>query len=222
MDSHADTCAFGHNALVVQDTGKTVTVEGFDGSSKNASVKVATVAVAYDCPITFKVYILHFPQSLYIPGLTKHLINPFQLRQQGIKINDVPLIHTEASKRTDATHSIATEDGTLHIPMVLEGIMSGFTTRKPTWDEVNDKDEQETTHVQMTNTADWTPYSSTAAQEESTLRDAMNSDVDIRIYESRQISPLHLRGQCSGDMEDDLSLDTAETALETDVSEDGS
>ena len=94
MDSHADTCAFGGQAYMVQDTGDHVNVDGFVatiGSVKK--VPICTMAVAYDCPFTFNTYILFFPQSLYIKGMTTNLISPFQLRSFSITVNDVPLQH---------------------------------------------------------------------------------------------------------------------------------
>ena len=73
LDSHADTCAFGIGCLVVFDTGKLVSVGGFDqtlGSKQGAAI--ATIAVAYDCPITFQTYILFFHEALYIPTMETH------------------------------------------------------------------------------------------------------------------------------------------------------
>ena len=215
LDSHADTCAFGSNCLVVQDSGDSVRVQGYAGTAgKSHRAKIVTAAVAYECPTTFNTYILFFPQSLYIPTLETHLVCPYQMRQQGIQVNEVPLLHTKTSDRSPTTHSISTEDLQLHIPLELKGVMSGFETRKPTWKEVRDSQDNETIHVHMTNEAEWKPHSKTPAEEEAGLRAHLTNEYDIRIYESRQLSHLHLRGQDSGDSmivetvepEDDLSL----------------
>ena len=107
MDSHADTCAFGGQAYMVQDAGDHVNVDGFVatiGSVKK--VPICTMAVAYDCPFTFNTYILFFPQPLYIKGMTTNLISPFQLRSFGITVNDVPLQHLEPDERFTTQHSI--------------------------------------------------------------------------------------------------------------------
>ncbi len=80
LDSHADTCAFGKTCLVLGDTGRTVDVGGFKESVGVKDVKIAHAAVAYDCPITFKTYLLIFHEVLYIPDMEDHLGNPCQMR----------------------------------------------------------------------------------------------------------------------------------------------
>jgi len=130
LDSHADTCAFGKNCWLVNDTGQTVTVEGFNQQSMALNdVKVAEVAVAYDCPTTFKTFTLFFPQSLYIPSMEVHLANIFQMRNNGVIVNETPLLQLDPDKQTPDQHSILTKDPLMHIPLTLKGTMSGFTSR---------------------------------------------------------------------------------------------
>ena len=52
MDLHADTCAFGLCCKVIYDTGKRVSIEGYNGQStlRLKDIKIVLVAVAYDCP----------------------------------------------------------------------------------------------------------------------------------------------------------------------------
>ena len=58
LDSHADTTALGKGCVMLQDTGRTVTVEGFDDTIGSLNdVPIVTAAVAYDCPATYKTYI---------------------------------------------------------------------------------------------------------------------------------------------------------------------
>ncbi len=159
LDSHADTGVFGKGALVVTDTGTRVTVEGYTSSlGKSNNVRVVTVAVAYDDPITMTTYILFFPQSLYIPDMDHHLVPPFQLREHGITVNGIPMLHTPEEDRAVTTHSIITKDPHMVIPLHLRGTFSCFTTRKPTWDEVLDFDQQDVIHVEMTDGL-WNPKS---------------------------------------------------------------
>jgi hypothetical protein len=92
LDSHADTCAFGDSAFIVQDTLQSASVSPFLQSLGSITdVCIVTAAIAYDCPDTFTTFILHFPQSLYIPGLENPLIAPNQLRSHGVVVNDTPL-----------------------------------------------------------------------------------------------------------------------------------
>ena len=88
LDSHADTCALGECCVVLQDTGRTVTVEGFDdGIGAMEDIHIVTAAVAYDCPTTHDTWLQVFHEALYIPDMETHLVNPFQLRHQGLVVS---------------------------------------------------------------------------------------------------------------------------------------
>jgi hypothetical protein len=188
VDSHADTCAFGSQGYMVQNTGDHVNVDGFVstiGSVKK--VPICTMTVAYDCPHTFDTYVLFFPQSLYIKRMTTNLLSPFQLRAFGITVNAVPLQHLEPEERLAVQHSIQVRD--LHIPLQLNGIMSGFTTRKLTSLEVNDASGANGIHVWMTSEASWDPHSTNPGDIESTLWDSLPTP-----HTTSQLSPLQVRG----------------------------
>ena len=94
LDSHADTCCFGSGAYVIsEDTSYTVQVMGFlPGMRRKQETKIGTVAVAYDEPKMFTTYILIFHQSLIIPEFKNNLLCPFQMRLNGIEVDDVPLV----------------------------------------------------------------------------------------------------------------------------------
>jgi hypothetical protein len=95
-----------------------VNVDGFVSTIETVkNVPICTMAVAYDCPYSFNTYILFFPQSLYIKGMTTNLLSPFQLRAFGITVNETPLQHMEANQCTPNQHSI--QVGDLHIPLEL-------------------------------------------------------------------------------------------------------
>ena len=124
---------------MTQDTGDRVGVSGYDESKgTNNTASIVTAAVAYDCPNTHQTYVLFFHQALYIPQMTTHLVSPFQLREQGIVIRDTPLSHIPSENRSSEAHSLSCAEKNLFIPMDLNGTMSGFLTRKPTWLEVNE------------------------------------------------------------------------------------
>ena len=55
--------------------------------------KIVSEAVAYDDQENGDTYLLIFNQVLFLPGLDHNLINSFQLRDNGILVNDIPLIH---------------------------------------------------------------------------------------------------------------------------------
>ncbi len=203
LDTHADTSAFGSNCFVVQETGKTVSVGGFDTTlGEIAEAAVATVAVAYDCPATFTTYILFFHQALYIASITTHLICPFQMRSFGVIVKDVPLQHIPEELRTPDEHIISVPDKKLHIPLKLKGTMSGCTVRKPTLVEVQDTDQMNVIHVVMTDEAVWKPSDSIYKKHEKALRNLYTEDSNFSLHETRELSPLTARVSASGDLSD--------------------
>ena len=78
----------------------------------------------------------------------------------------------------------------MHIPMTLRGIMSGFTVRKPTWDEVIDDDKAIKVH--MTSDARWNPHDEEYGRKEQALRDAIERD--LILPEPRDIGLIQARG----------------------------
>lgn len=155
LDTHADTCVAGNNTVVLDLTGKVVSVSPFCESEFKAleDIPVATVATAYDCPTTGKTYVLVINEALYFGDKMKHtLLCPNQLRANGVKVEDCPKQYDSTS-----THSIRVPDADLTIPLILRGVISGFNTRTPTHDELADLSK----HVELTSEVDWDPYAET-------------------------------------------------------------
>ena len=126
------------NAIFMYETGR-ADVSGFHkdlGQLKEA--KIATVAVAYNNESTGETMLLIFHQVLYLPGLDHHLLNPFQTRQNGITINDIPLLHVASEDRNMESHSIITNQKELIIPLQLNGIFISFKVHAPLEQEVNE------------------------------------------------------------------------------------
>ena len=196
LDSHADTCSFGSTCLVIENTGRTVSVEGFGEELGQVNdIPIVQAAVAYDCPATSQTYILLFNESLYIPSMTYHLLNPNQMRLQGIIVNDIPLQMLQPQDRTLQQHSLLVEDPQLHIPLSLRGIMSGFVIRTPTWDEMNDPNVLK---VHMTSDQAWEPQDEAYPDIEGTLRANATHGMDLLLQEPRDLSQLQVRGQVMG------------------------
>jgi hypothetical protein len=100
---------------------------------------------------------LHFPLSLYIPELDNPLtIAPNQLRTHGIVVNDTPLFALPPNQRDTDSHCILSPEHSLRIPLKLDGVISYFQTRKPTIDEIRDRDC--CVHVEMCSFQNWNPY----------------------------------------------------------------
>jgi hypothetical protein len=159
LDTHEDTCCFGKGAYIMStDHHSCAKVSGFSVKlGKVISVPIVTATVAYDCPISFQTYILIFHQSLYIEKLNSHLICPNQLRLAGKTVNDCPLQFTPTSKRTAETHLLQTRQ--LVIQLKLKVVISYFSTRMPSQDEINNIEKY--TQLEMTATSLWDPYNET-------------------------------------------------------------
>jgi hypothetical protein len=97
LDSHADTGCFGSNSTVIStDLYNTVDVTPYlDDMGKLIDVPIATLAVAYDYPITFCTIILVFHHVLFIPTLKTHLLCPNQLRSHNVTVNECPFTKQE-------------------------------------------------------------------------------------------------------------------------------
>ena len=156
---------------MTEDTGHTVLVEPFLSSlSRAKNVKIATCAIAYDCPTTFNTFILFFPQFLYFEGLKRHLLCPNQMRSNQVVVNETPLIHIPFDARRHADHSIITTPPVpeLQIPLLLDGTKSYFPSRKPTREEIDSEDN--CIHVRMTADKVWEPHEYSTHNDEAALR----------------------------------------------------
>ena len=194
FDSHADTCTFVKGeCLVLGDTGRRVRVGAFlSGLGSLNEIPVVHVAVAYDCPKTGRVVILVYHQVLLIEGMKTHLLNQFQVRNAGIIVNETPLHQLPPDLRLPTSHSVISEDPVFQIPLVLNGVMSGFDVRLPTWEEVNDP---ENLVIHMTSQDEWDPNETTASEIEQNLREHMGRGTDLLHQEPRELSTLQVRGQ---------------------------
>jgi hypothetical protein len=106
LDSHADTCLFGKDALLLYQTDESVEVSGFHPSlQKLTNIPIALVAVAYNDPVTNGTWMLEFHQVLYFA----------------------------TDKQRLSTHAITA--GELIIPLKMVGIWLAFEFRTPTMDE---------------------------------------------------------------------------------------
>ena len=78
LDTHADNTVLGNCCLLTHDTGRKVDVSGFSTALGSIELPIVSGVVAYDHPITGKVYILVFHQAIYCRQMDNHLIRPMQ------------------------------------------------------------------------------------------------------------------------------------------------
>ena len=140
LDSHADTCVIGMNAMIIHDHRRRVSVTGYDPKAGSNLYRIVSAALAYDDPHSGETSILIINQAIEIPHLNNHLLCIFQCRMRWATINDVPKF--QAPKPSVHTHAIRVnnedDSHTLLIPLSLKGVTSYFNVRKPTtaeWDD---------------------------------------------------------------------------------------
>lgn len=149
LDTRADTCCAGINCKPLFFTGQQCEVQGFyDGFTPVPNVPVATVATVWSDPLTGEGYVLIIHEALYFGDTMDHsLINPNQLRQHGVVVNDNPY-------EVDPTKSMGIRvDDVGIIPFLSKGSMVFFNTRHPNDDELNIYP-----HVVVTSDMPWDPH----------------------------------------------------------------
>ena len=193
FDSHADTCAFvEEHCFKLGTRGDTISVGGYHKDIGSLQSSIADVAVAYDCPRTGQAVILIFHHVLLIPRLKTHLLNLYQIRNQGIIVNETPLHQLPPDERKPTSHSVICEDPEFQIPLVLDGVMSGFDVRKPSLEEINDPNLLK---IHMTSDIEWDPNAPVAQEMEAALRTHLDRGYDLVHQEPRQLGTLQVRGQ---------------------------
>ena len=176
------------------DTGRRVSVNGFHESVAAIDmVPIVTLAVAYDCPRTGQTAILIFHEALEIPDMDLQLLNPFQIRDQGIIVNDKPLHQLNPDEREPTSHSIVSDDPPFQIPLTLRGTMSGFEIRRPTWEEIDDPDALV---IHMTSSIPWDPTSDDAEDAEAELRAAFERESTLVHQEPRTFAAVSQPPPC--------------------------
>jgi hypothetical protein len=172
LDTHADNTVLGSSCLLVHDTGSKVDVLGFAAALGSIEPPIITGAVAYDHPITGKVFILVFHQAIYCRQMENHLICPMQCRVNCVTINNTPKICVQ--NPDDSTHSIKGEipmdsDTTLYIPLLLRGVTSCFGVQTSTTAKFEDEDIPK---IDMTyESPEWDPSNPDFAMQEASTMD---------------------------------------------------
>ena len=149
LDSHADTTVAGSNCLLLEETGRMVNVRPFHNASSGfKNIPIATVATLYEDKHG-QPHILIIHEALWFGDTATTLLNPNQIRSHGLIVNDVP-------RQFDPTSGFNIIDlaNDLEIALSVHGVMVGFTSRKPSLEEVGLY-----AHYELTSKATWDPYS---------------------------------------------------------------
>jgi hypothetical protein len=133
LDSHADMIVGGANCILLETSGETTNVHSFSNERNPFSnVPIGTIATAWVDQKTSEVIVLVMNEALYFGNCLNHtLICPNQLRSFGIVVDDTPKQFSLKS-----THSIEMPGDNLTIPLEMNGVVSYFSSHKPSKDEL--------------------------------------------------------------------------------------
>ncbi len=127
LDSHADTCVLGCDALIILDYNRPVSIVGYDESLGSKTYQTVSGVVAYDDPQTRRTLHLIINQAIHIPHLVHHLLCPMQCRVNDVTVNNLPKFL--AADPTDQMHALTltNPDNPLQLvilPLTMRGVTS--------------------------------------------------------------------------------------------------
>ena len=171
LDSHANMPVVGKEALIVEQSGKTVELSPFTPDYKPIKVEVVNAMVQYDSPWDGREYMVVIRNALYIPSMSNNLIPPSIMRENGIIVNECAKIHCVDPTREG--HAIIFKGFDLHIPLQLHGIFSYFVTRKPDIESLEGVHEplNYATEIYTLTRTRWNPHTDVYALNEESIVD---------------------------------------------------
>ena len=190
LDSHADSPCVGHNTLVVSRTGKSVYVNVALPSMGSRKAPIITAAVTYDAP-DGEQYVVIINQAIYFEELQHNLIGTNMVRMNDVDVNDRPKSLT--TNPSDEDHALVFKRDGVTIPLLINGVISYFPTRKTTWDEYNNLP-----HLHLTaESPEWDPHSDQLQQMEASITDANGNLRDTDFRQPRSVYLLNRLITCS-------------------------
>jgi hypothetical protein len=156
------------------------------------ALKNVSAGMAYDVPGSGRVVILIVHQAINLPHLPHNLLNPMQMRLNDVVVNETPKF--QFANPTNLSHTITVKGENMNdeliIPLELRGVVSCFTTRKPTQEEFDTCDRYELTYESPV----YDPSGSSYAEQEAAM---MDSRGHLKVAEDkhplrRQICPVHM------------------------------
>ena len=88
IDSHANMAVVGKNCFIFESSGKTCEVSAFSPSIGDISLLIVDAVIVYDCPHTFKSYLLMVCNALHVKKMSNNLIPLFLLQEAHLKVNE--------------------------------------------------------------------------------------------------------------------------------------
>jgi hypothetical protein len=170
LDSHADTCVLGRDALIILNFNRPVTVQGYDPALGVTRYDIVSGVVAYTDPTTGEEYHLVINQAIHIPHLNHHLLCPMQCRVNDVRVNETPRFL--AKKITDNTHALTIVDPddplqTITLRLALRGVTSVLDVKNVSNDEWL-RDNRKRLHL-TSETLTWDPNSTRYEEQETAM-----------------------------------------------------
>jgi hypothetical protein len=138
LDLHADASVLGIEVITFQYYERPVNVSGYDPKGPvDMALKTVSAGMAYFVPGSGRVVILIVHKAIKLPHLPHNLLKPMQMRLNDVVVNETPTFY--CANPTNLSHTITVKGEDLNdeliIPLDLRGVVSCFTTRKPTQEE---------------------------------------------------------------------------------------
>jgi hypothetical protein len=157
--------------ITFQDFERPVNVSGYDPKGPvGMALKTVSAGTAYDVPGSGRVVIISVHQSINLPHLPHNLLNPMQMRLNDAVVNETPKF--QCANPINLSHTITVKGENMNdeliIPLDLCGVVSCFTTRKPTQEEFDTCDHYELTYESPV----YDPIGSLYAEQEAAMMDS--------------------------------------------------
>ena len=170
LDSHADTCVLGRDALILLNFNRPVTVQGYDPALGTTKYDTVSGVVGYTNPKTGEEYHLVIHQAIHIPHLLHHLLCPMQCRVNDVRVHETPRFLDE--NLTDNTHAIILADPddpsqTITLRLALRGVTSVLHVKNISNDEWL-ADNRKRLHL-TSESLTWDPNTTRYEEQEATL-----------------------------------------------------
>ncbi len=97
----------GHDAVIILDYNRPVSVVGYDESLGSKTYQIVSGIVAYDDPQTGRMLHLIINQAIHIPHLDHHLLCPMQCCVNDVTVNSLSAKSVLAGEKLVAAYSIS-------------------------------------------------------------------------------------------------------------------
>jgi hypothetical protein len=156
--------------LVFNDFDPEVTVTGWDPEGETKSLRIVSAALGYAIPEMGNTVLLIVHQIIFSPTLNHNLLSTIQMRLHDMVLNETPMF--QCLKSTNLSHYISMRgdnvDEFLVITLDLHGVMSCFSTFKPSHEEFETCERYELTY----DTPEYNPSSKTFHEQEDGMTDS--------------------------------------------------